>query len=225
MDCKAATKKMAELWDAGSGVEGGSSALPEHLLYCENCSRKMEQHRMVRRGLRSLAQPVAPPDLTIRLRTVAARERAFRIPRHWRFLSGWERHKLHIKDVFGPLAVPLASGLCSAVVLFSMLVPNFTAYREGTPDIPKALSKAATVKNIAPLGFSGEAVVDLTVDGNGRAIDYSIVSEHGVDKAALRRGIENSLLFTVFTPATAFGQPMSGKVRLTFRNSVIDVRG
>jgi hypothetical protein len=33
------------------------------------------------------------------------------------------------------------------------------------------------------------------------------------------------LLFTEFTPATSFGQPMSSKTRLWFRTSRIDVKG
>ena len=30
----------------------------------------------------------------------------------------------------------------------------------------------------------------------------------------VRRSLENMLLFTEFTPATAFGQPTAGKIRL-----------
>jgi hypothetical protein len=37
--------------------------------------------------------------------------------------------------------------------------------------------------------------------------------------------IGNSLLFTQFQPATTFGQPTSGWVRVTFRRTQLEVRG
>jgi len=41
----------------------------------------------------------------------------------------------------------------------------------------------------------------------------------------LRHSIENSLLFTEFWPATNFGRPIAGTIRISFRSSHIDVRG
>lgn len=227
---------MAKDWLTGSMAAGERDDLYAHVRECPACAQKSEQHMVVRSELKSLPFATPPPDLTVRLRAVAARERASRLAAieaatnkkpffQFSFGSTWTRLKLQFQDVMRPLAVPLATGVCSAIVLFSMLMPNLTMARNHNQDVPTVLSTGATVKNVAPLGFSGEAVVDLTVDGNGRVVDYAIVSEHGVDKQALRRSLENTLLFTVFTPATTFGQPMAGKIRLTFCNSAIDVRG
>ena len=36
---------------------------------------------------------------------------------------------------------------------------------------------------------------------------------------------EDALLAAQFTPATAFGQPTSGRISVSFRTSIIDVRG
>ncbi len=125
-----------------------------------------------------------------------------------------------------PLALPFAGGVCSAVLLFSMVLPTFTLARGTSPDVPTNLSTPASVRSMPPLGFgAGEAVVDLTVDGSGRIVDYEIVSEDGASKDALRRSIENTLLFTTFNPGTSFGQPTYGRIRLTFRSSRIEVRG
>ena len=55
---------------------------------------------------------------------------------------------------------------------------------------------------------------------NGQCFNTNILQSPGI-----RRNIESSLLFTKFTPATTFGQPMSGKIRLSFRNSSINVKG
>ncbi len=69
-------------------------------------------------------------------------------------------------------------------------------------------------------------VVDVNVDGQGRMIDYVVVSGAGsLKNDVLRRSLENTLLFTEFDPATSFGVPMNGKVRLVLRSSSIDVKG
>jgi hypothetical protein len=69
-------------------------------------------------------------------------------------------------------------------------------------------------------------VLDIFVDEHGRVIDYSFPQGYGdLKTSALRRKMEHSLLFTQFTPATAFGQPTAGWVRISFRRSEIDVQG
>lgn len=230
MDCTTATRILQERWDRDclprpAASVAGQADLSYHLRQCRACSRLAAQHLNLRNSLHALPPPQPPPDLAPRLRSLAIRERARLAALRARPpFSAWTRRRLLLRDIMWPLAVPFAGGLCSALVLFSMLVPSFTPSIGSLPDVPIALSTQATVKNIAPLGFGAiEAVVDLTVDGRGRVVDYSIVS--GAGSGALRRGIENSLLFTVFTPATEFGQPMPGKIRLTLRNSHIDVRG
>jgi hypothetical protein len=56
-------------------------------------------------------------------------------------------------------------------------------------------------------------------------VNYSIIGADGHTADQLRRSIENNLLFTTFQPATAFGLPIAGKIRISFRSSRIDVRG
>ena len=124
-----------------------------------------------------------------------------------------------------PLAVPLAGGICSAVLLFALLVPSFS-WVPSAQDVPIGLSTAATVKSMAPIGFEdGEAVVDVTIDDQGRLVDFNILHSHGPANDSFCRSVENALLFTVFTPGTAFGQPVGGKLRLTFRSSSVEVKG
>jgi hypothetical protein len=69
-----------------------------------------------------------------------------------------------------------------------------------------------------------DAMVDLKIDDRGRIINYSIVGAPG-PADQLRHSIENSLLFTEFWPATNFGRPIAGTIRISFRSSHIDVRG
>jgi hypothetical protein len=127
-----------------------------------------------------------------------------------------------------PLALPFAGGLASAVVLFSMLVPTFTVHAVQGMDVPTApLYTEATLKNLMPLGTSvTEVVVDVVVDEQGRMVDYSFPSGQGWTKnSALRREVENMLLFAEFTPATSFGQPTMCRMRLSILRRGIDVKG
>jgi hypothetical protein len=127
-----------------------------------------------------------------------------------------------------PLALPFAGGVFSTVVLFSMwLVPTYPMRAANGFDVPTILATEATVKGTGPISAAGEAmVVDVTIDGGGRMIDYHVVSGRNVlTNDAVRRNLENMLLFTEFTPATSFGLPTAGRIRLYLDSSHIDVKG
>ncbi len=205
--------------------------LERHLNTCQGCALETEQYFGLREKLRSLPRPPAPPELTTRLRVIASKVRMESrggAPSRW---SRWrDRLELSLHHLMRPLALPALGGLCSAVFLFSTLVPMFkSAFAMDTlaGDVPTMLTTEPMLKDTAPVAFAdGEAVVDLQLDDRGRIINYSIVSAPGQQSEKLRRSIENSLLFTEFWPATTFGRPVAGTIRISFRNnSRIDVRG
>jgi hypothetical protein len=94
-------------------------------------------------------------------------------------------------------------------------------------DVPTMLATQPMVKCTAPVAFGQtEAVVDLTIDEEGRIANYTIVSAAPGQKAEqVRRDIENQMLFIGFWPATAFGKPIAGTVRVSFGSSHVEVRG
>ena len=126
-----------------------------------------------------------------------------------------------------PLALPFAGGVFSTVVLFSMcLVPTYPLRGDSSFDISTVLTTEPAVKETAPFGSSsGNVVVDVTVDGQGRMVDYTVVSGKSALTGDGLMKLENMLLFTTFKPATAFGQPISGKMRLSLNASHVDVKG
>ncbi|MBV9767969.1 MAG: hypothetical protein JOZ32_00215 [Bryobacterales bacterium] len=140
--------------------------------------------------------------------------------------------ELSLHNLMRPLALPAVGGLCSAVFLFSTLVPMFKsafAMALEPADVPTMLATEPLLKYTSPIAFTdADAVVDLQLDEQGQIVNFTIVSAPGQQSEKLRRSIENSLLFTEFWPATSFGRPVAGTIRISFRSSRssrIDVRG
>jgi len=205
--------------------------LKRHFNGCRECALESERYSELRGKLRSLPKRMPPAELTTRLRVVASKVRmeSFGGAGPW---SRWRnRVELSLRNLMRPLAVPAVGGLCSAVFLFSTLVPMFKSAFAMTEsgDVPTMLVTTPMLKYTDPVAFTdGDAVVDLQLDDRGRIIDFTIVSAPGQQSERLRHSIENSLLFTEFWPATTFGRGVAGTVRISFRSgrsSRIDVRG
>jgi hypothetical protein len=123
-----------------------------------------------------------------------------------------------------PLAVPLAGGLASALLLFSLLVPTLGFRPSVLNDVPTRLYTAATLVEAAPLGAnSDETVVAVYIDAKGQATDYSV--QQGKVSPAMQADLTQMMFFARFTPATWFGQPTNGKVLVSFRRINYVVRG
>jgi hypothetical protein len=173
--------------------------------------------------LRGLRPRVPPAGLTTSLRVLASREVRRRTGAEWR-----DRLHMFAHNLMRPLALPFAGGVCSTIVLFSMwLTPTYPVHAQGSFDVPTVLSTEATVKGTGVVGGNdAEVVVEVIINGEGRMVDYTIVSGRSTfNNETSRRNLENFLLFTEFTPATSFGQPMSGRMRLSLQPSHIDVKG
>jgi hypothetical protein len=170
-------------------------------------------------SLRSLSVKVPPAERQRRLehRNLAA------IWTTWR-----ENIQLFLDNAVLSLALPFAGGVFSTVVLFSMfVVPAYPLLSSSDSDVPTILNTPVAVKSMAPFSVGDtDVVVDVTVDEQGRMLDYAIVAGASVlANPQMRRRLENALVFSNFTPATTFGQPMISKMRLWFHSSRIDVRG
>lgn len=200
-----------------------------HLHDCAACSATVDQLRQARLMLKGLPSRTPPPDLSARLRVMAHRESAKRqdaVRDRFAAIFAWDSLKVRFTNAARPLAIPFAGGIVSALVLFSMMVPAYPVFtaRTHANDVPTAFYQEPSVKSVAPFGFAeDEVVIDVVLDEQGQVIDYSLPGEK--NSAELRREIENQLLFARFTPATTFGQPVVGRMRITFRRSQIDVKG
>jgi hypothetical protein len=136
---------------------------------------------------------------------------------------------LHSENLMKPVAVPAVGGLMAALVLFLLLAPVYPlrTVNAASLDVPTRLSTNASVKTMASF-TSVERPVTLLVQVNneGRAVSYLIEEgEDAMQNDAMRRRIEQILLFTVFTPATNFGLPVNGQVRISVDRNVVLVQG
>jgi hypothetical protein len=230
MDCSTVRRKASGYAD-NTLPEEERREMRQHMQDCQICARESERHQRIREALRSLPRRIPPSDLTLRLRVAASQARTLTANGATRWTNWRDRFQLAQSNLMRPLALPLAGGLCAALVLFSALVPTFNSTfainKTDAPwDVPTVLTTEPSLKYMAPIAFGeADAIVDLNIDEQGRIVNYSIVRAPGQTEQ-LRRRIENSLLFTEFWPATAFGKPISGTVRISFHNSShVEVKG
>ncbi|MEO8662329.1 MAG: hypothetical protein ABI693_27955 [Bryobacteraceae bacterium] len=229
MKCQGVAEKLSEYVDQFL-PEGQSEEMSAHFESCRDCHRMLVEMREMRGALLQATPRRVPDGLQMSLLVLASRERSRTLTRiTWssRFQEYRSRVQLFVNNLMRPLAIPFAGGFCSALLLFCMLVPNFSPRYKAGADVPLGLYTGASLKSTV-FGFSGDVVtLDVDIDDQGRMIDYTVTSgHHWMDNPALRRNIENTLLFVRFKPATGFGQPMSGRVQISFQPaSYIDVKG
>ncbi len=200
---------------------------------------QISEDQTLARVLRKLPRRVPSAELRSNLRVIASRARqdAARGPAE----SAWVvRLELFSKNLMRPLAIPFAGGIFSTVVAFSMwLSTGATVHASSGFDIPipasrrsqvtTLVTKDPSVQKTAPIQAYGldDVVVDVTIDGSGGMIGYTIVSGNATQDETLKRQIDTVLLLTKFNPAKTLGTPVEGKIRLSLSalHSKIDVRG
>jgi anti-sigma factor RsiW len=226
MSCQTVRNSLSAFLD--HRVAGDARArVAGHLAECRECAAHLRELSELREGLRSLPEAAVPERLRTQLQVLASHERA-----RWNAtktlslaLYTWAANiKLAADNLMRPLAVPLAGGLASALLLFSLLVPTLGFRPSVLNDVPTRLYTAATLVEAAPLGAnSDETVVAVYIDAKGQATDYSV--QQGKVSPAMQADLTQMMFFARFTPATWFGQPTNGKVLVSFRRINYVVRG
>ncbi len=230
MKCQAVERRVSSYLDDLLSVEERRS-VEAHLESCPACALQTQQLARLRTRLRALPAQTPPPELDFKLRVMASRERAriaTRVTYGLMFRHWLEHASLLTGNLMRPLALPFAGGLVSAVVVFSMLVmPQFSARTAVSDDVPTMLTTEASLKSTLSFGLGDDdIVVDVLVDESGRMLDYWVPDgQRWAADSQLRRSIEKTLVCTQFTPATMFGRPASGKLRITLRRSHVEVKG
>lgn len=221
MKCSVAKGLMSSYLDAAV-TRSQRTQMNEHLRDCVECAVRFASVKRTQSMVGSLGQKPAPRDLSLRLRVALSQE----IANSRR--SRWERFHLRWEHAFNAVMVPATAGLITTLVIFGMLISIlYPSQVRASNDVPTLLYTPAQLQS-TPFELSmgvanaDSLVVEAYVGPDGRVQDYRILSAPE-DEATILPQLKNMLIFTTFQPATAFGQPTSSRVILTF--SKVQVRG
>jgi len=223
MSCESVQERISSHLDGELAGEERKFVLA-HLESCRVCHAQLKSTESLRLGLRRLNYAPFPARLAVELKVLASHERVRQLARRsWpsRIQYWADRVRLQFDNLMRPMALPLAGGLLSALLLFSVLLPNLSfAYKLGgepplsislnpdgkivdwTGDLPRLLPLDAAVSD-------DENVVELTIDDHGNIADYSVL------QGEITPAIQNIIMFSKFTPAMFFYQPAWGKMLVT----------
>jgi hypothetical protein len=218
-----------------------------HLNSCVGCREELERYRKLSALMARAERPAAPADLAARIRVRVSEARAQSGGAGERSAAGlfaaaaknlrrWsDRAEITVKNILEPLALPVTGGLAVALTVFAIVgqVLGLGAPLHAvTNDSPTNLLQPARLESLAgfPMtgiedashGTSHVLMVEATVNAEGEAASYRILS--GSTNAALRRELDQVMLFSRFQPELSFGRPTTGgHVVLSF--SEFRVRG
>jgi len=221
MTCAVAKRLMSSYLD-GAVTRSQMAQMDEHLRACVECAARFVSVQRTQSLVGSLGRQVAPPDLALKLRVALSQELANS------GRSRWERLRVRWENAFNATMVPATAGLVTTLIIFGLLISFlYPAQVRAANDVPTMLYTPAELKS-TPFELSmgvantDSLVVEAYVGPDGRVLDYRVLSAPE-DAESILPQLKNMLIFTTFNPATAFGQPTSSRVILTF--SKVQVQG
>ncbi len=221
MTCSVAKRLISSYLD-GAVTRSQMAQMDEHLRACVECAARFVSVQRTQSLVGALGRQPAPPDLALKLRVALSQELANS------GRSRWERLRVRWENAFNATMVPATFGLVTTLIIFGVLISFlYPAQVRASNDVPTMLYTPAELKS-TPFELSmgvantDSLVVEAYVGPDGRVLDYRVLSAPE-DAQAILPQLKNMLIFTTFNPATAFGQPTSSRVILTF--SKVQVQG
>ena len=196
--------------------------LESHVEECADCDRRLAALKKTQYLLMAMGRRQAPADLALRIKVAISNERDMSWTRRMQGVA------VRFDNACKAFMLPATAGLVTALVFFGLFVgffvqPPSVAASNDVPTMlytPPRLVSASLYGNDT-INMDSPVVIEADVNAQGRVEDYRIIS--GTDTDEVRKQLDRSLLFAVFEPATAFGQPARGRVVISFTN--VDVRG
>jgi hypothetical protein len=187
-----------------------------HLEVCSDCTAEFAEWRNAQALISSIGPAKAPADLGLRLRVALSQQSTNTAEE--RFARG----RVRWQNTFRPLIWQVTAGFASTVALLGGVALLIGMSPEPLLANDEPLGNASSPRllytSFEPAGGVGDrenpVVVQAFVNGEGRVYDYKIVSGNADSKT--RSQLEDTLLFSVFSPAQVFGQPVRGTVVLSF---------
>jgi hypothetical protein len=133
------------------------------------------------------------------------------------------------ENLIRPIALQTISGLAGALLLFggiSMLVgvvavPNAVLANDeplGAVTMPHYLYSAAQQQPVVTPD-DGTIVVEADVNAEGKVYDWNIIS--GPADERTRAAVQDDLMLQVYEPSRMFGEPVRGRVLVTFSGVLV----
>lgn len=193
----------------------GARVVRFHLESCPACRREFDELEANQDDLRGARRRQVPSEVALRLRVRMSQEL------HRNLLGRW---RVRFDNFFRPVLLPSLGGVLTAIICVGLMMGEGVPPVSNTPDVPTDLATPPQVQQLAPVTFNTDdhpLVLVTYVDANGRVTSYKVLS--GQNSPKLMQQLDEMLYFSIFRPATTFGQPTNGKVVLSFRR--ITVRG
>jgi hypothetical protein len=231
-------------WPASRANDHGR--VGHHLESCVGCREELERYVKLSALMARVERPAPPADLAVRIRArlnqtrvqtrVAGASSAAGVFAAGTKLRRWrDRCEIVVKNILEPLALPVTGGLAVALTVFAIVCQVLglgAPLQAVTNDAPTSLLQPARLESLAAFpmtgiedaghGTSHVLMVEATVNADGEAASYRILS--GPTNKALRRELDQVMLFSRFRPELSFGRPTGGgHVVLSF--SEFRVRG
>jgi Putative zinc-finger len=190
-------------------------SLRYHLVHCVPCAAELERYQILQAELRLLSRRQVTPRLALRLRVQVSQEL---------HRNAFQRLMVRLENLFRPVLFPSVAGALAAVICIGLMLAAGMPRTSNTPDVPLDIVTPPRVQELAPMNFdtgSQPLVLVTYVNAQGWVTSYKILS--GQHSPGLMQRLDRMMYFSLFQPATVFGQPTSGRVVLSFRR--ITVRG
>jgi anti-sigma factor RsiW len=189
-----------------SGV--AMAEIQEHMRHCRGCTASFAAWQATLQSLACVGQAKMPPTLSLQLRVAISRQRS----RTWS--TRLEMLKLRWDNTIGPFAMLMVGTL--GLLVGTLANPELAAARSepAVPATPPRFLYVSQPDGFSPsLTMNGSAVVRVYVDASGHVYDYRVLS--GSLDQANRSAIADEMLWSVFAPAQAFGEPVQGSLILS----------
>ena len=184
-----------------------------HLSHCVPCRSELERYEALRTELRCLSRQQVSADLALRLRVQVSQELHRNV---------FQRVLVHLENFFRPVLFPSVAGSLVALICIALMLGSEAPQASSVPDIPFITPPRVQVLPSVNLDAGAQPLVLVTyVNAQGRVTSYKIIS--GQQTLGVIQQLDQMMYYSLFQPATSFGQPTSGQVVLSFRT--ITVRG
>jgi hypothetical protein len=228
MSCENAQERISLLLDARLPAAERENMLT-HTNTCRECGTVLAALQGQRTILRKMAQTPVPHGLSARLSVMASHERERQLARvnvHERLRRLTSKIDLAFENLMRPVALPLAGGLLSTLLVFGLMMPSLSFSHQTGGDDFSTLPQGSIVTNPYDQGADDDArdfpifaspdqpnsdyvnIVNLTIDESGRVADWSVVRGQITDE------MKSIIVLGRFVPATTFGVRTSGTIQV-----------